>query len=371
MGAGTRGRGAGQAPSPPTQLASVEKQQCPRQPEAAGPRWAKGLVSPNTLQGKRAPPSMPWGSTGRMAGSAEGKVLGIRQGPRELGRKVPCQVSALAEGALWAALPELLAFALPSPCQRHRQRGPWYPAEGPSPHAAELYGELGEPRFSCGYLDGQYPTLAVSGRGTRSCPVYSTPHGSSPLQQEGVSLRSLRSCPRSSCLDRLKDVESCYEAWESGRDPGVSTSRVSWALLQDPGVFEGPRSLQGRPGLLSHGLSLRLRGLAPNTARSSPTEAEPRHPAPPGWGSAGRRLGGAAGRGVAQEPRTLPPRPAQWGLGSRPHGPAGDPSEPGWGCILGPLAQRSRSLSGTDSSHFGLTLQRSHKQDRPLTQAYA
>lgn len=29
MGAGTRGRGAGQAPSPPTQLAPVEKQQCP------------------------------------------------------------------------------------------------------------------------------------------------------------------------------------------------------------------------------------------------------------------------------------------------------------------------------------------------------
>lgn len=156
----------------------------------------------------------------------------------------------MAEGALWAALPELLAFALPSPCQRHRQRGPWYPAEGPSPHAAELYGGWGgEPRFSCGYLDGQYPALAVSGRGTRSCPVYSTPHGSSPLQQEGVSLRSLRSCPRSSCLDRLKDVESCYEAWESGRDPGVSTSRVSWALLQDPGVFEGPRSLQGQPGI--------------------------------------------------------------------------------------------------------------------------
>lgn len=76
-------------------------------------------------------------------------------------------------------------------------------------------------------------------------------------------------------------------------------------------------------------LSLRLRGLDPKASRSSPTEAEPRHPAPPGRGSAGRRLGGAAGRGVARAPRTLPLRPAQRGLGQQPRSPAGDPENPG------------------------------------------
>lgn len=49
MGAGTRGRGAGQAPSPPTQLAPVEKQQCPpRQPEAAAAQPGKGTGVPPT-----------------------------------------------------------------------------------------------------------------------------------------------------------------------------------------------------------------------------------------------------------------------------------------------------------------------------------
>lgn len=71
------------------------------------------------------------------------------------------------------------------------------------------------------------------------------------------------------------------------------------------------------------------------------------------------------GRRVAQAPRTLPPRPAQRGLGPRPRGPAGGPSAPGWGCILGPLAQRSWRLPETDSSNFGLTPQRPDKQNWP------
>lgn len=48
MGAGTQGRGAGQSPSPPTQLAAGEKQQCPRQPEAAAARLGKGAGVPPT-----------------------------------------------------------------------------------------------------------------------------------------------------------------------------------------------------------------------------------------------------------------------------------------------------------------------------------
>lgn len=48
MGAGTRRRGAGQSPSPPTQLAPGEKQQCPRQPEAAAAHLAKGAGVPPT-----------------------------------------------------------------------------------------------------------------------------------------------------------------------------------------------------------------------------------------------------------------------------------------------------------------------------------
>lgn len=45
-------------------------------------------------------------------------------------------MSTLAEGALWATLGGPLAFALLSRCQRHRQRGPWYYAEGPPPSRA-------------------------------------------------------------------------------------------------------------------------------------------------------------------------------------------------------------------------------------------
>lgn len=66
MGAGTRGRGAGQAPSPPTQLGSCGKATvsflASRRPPR--PRRAKGPVSPppNSPQGKRVPPTTPWGS---------------------------------------------------------------------------------------------------------------------------------------------------------------------------------------------------------------------------------------------------------------------------------------------------------------------
>lgn len=52
MGAGTRGRGAGQSPSPPTQLAPGEKQQSPLQPEAAAAHLGKGAGVPT-------PPATP------------------------------------------------------------------------------------------------------------------------------------------------------------------------------------------------------------------------------------------------------------------------------------------------------------------------
>lgn len=48
MGAGTQGRGAGQSPSPPTQLAPGEKQLCPRQPEAAAAHLGEGAGIPPT-----------------------------------------------------------------------------------------------------------------------------------------------------------------------------------------------------------------------------------------------------------------------------------------------------------------------------------
>ncbi|XP_030099827.2 pleckstrin homology-like domain family B member 1 isoform X8 [Mus musculus] len=48
MGAGTQGSGAGQSPSPPTQLAPGEKQQSLRQPEAAAAHLGKGAGVPPT-----------------------------------------------------------------------------------------------------------------------------------------------------------------------------------------------------------------------------------------------------------------------------------------------------------------------------------
>lgn len=82
-------------------------------------------------------------------------------------------MSALAEGALWAALGELLAFALLSRCQRHRQRGPWYYAEGPLPPTSP---SLAGSRFSSGHPDGQYPTRAVSGWVCALDPCLRHPH---------------------------------------------------------------------------------------------------------------------------------------------------------------------------------------------------
>lgn len=169
MGAGTRGRGGGTG-----SLSSSSAGSCGKATVSSpaggrrGPAGQRHRCPPvNSPQGKRAPPQYALGfHSPYVAGSAEGKSPGTRRDqfwPSELGRKVkegPCQVSASAEGALWAALREGLAFALQSRCQRHRQRGPWHPAEGPS--------SLAGSRFSCGHPDGQCPTLAVSG-GIRAC----------------------------------------------------------------------------------------------------------------------------------------------------------------------------------------------------------
>lgn len=100
-------------------------------------------------------------------------------------------------------------------------------------------------------------------------------------------------------------------------------------------------------------------------AEFPPAKAEPCHRIPPGWGSAGGRLGGAAGRRVAEAPQTLPPRRALAGTWPATSPPGGGPRVPGRGCILGPLAQRSRRLPGADSSDGGFIPQPSHKHKLP------
>lgn len=89
----------------------------------------------------------------------------------------------------------------------------------------------------------------------------------------------------------LKDVEPSSEEWELGRDPGVSTSRISWALFQDPRVFEGPKSFQGRPGMTEpHAVAP-----PPRSGSKSVAEFPHRGRAPssgsPGTGEAGQAAG--------------------------------------------------------------------------------
>lgn len=260
-----------------------------------------------------------------------------------------------------------LLFALPSHCQRHHQRGPWYPAEQPplTPSLRELGSSVGTPTASV-------PHSQSLGWGRRACtcrqhPTWSISTAEGP--SEGGSPGRLHSCPRASFLDGLKDVESSSEAWESGRDPEVSTSRVSWALFQDPRVFEGPRSLQGRPGMTEpHAVAPPPRSGSKSVAEfphrgRAPSSGSPgtgKRGQAAGWGRRARGCPGAADASAQASAAGTWPATAQ---------PRGGPREPGWGCILGPLAQRSRRLRGTDSSHFGLTPQRSHKQDWPPTRA--
>lgn len=155
---------------------------------------------------------MPWGSIRRLAGSTEGKVPGTRRdqsGPESwverCGKKGPCQVSALAEGALWATLGGPLAFALLSRCQRHRQRGPWYYAEGPPlPEPCGISSLLWAPRRPVSHTR----SLRV---GTRAGPCLQHPTwllSTSAGPQEGGSPRRPCSCPSTSCLDGLKQMWS-------------------------------------------------------------------------------------------------------------------------------------------------------------------
>lgn len=138
-----------------------------------------------------------------------------------------------------------LLFALPSHCQRHHQRGPWYPAERP-PRVCGISVLLWAPRRPVSH------TRRVSGGVGARVLVDSIPLGPSPQpkgHRKGDPLGVSTLVPEPASWMDLKMWSPALEAWESGREPGVSTSRVSWALFQDPRVFEGPRSLQGRPGM--------------------------------------------------------------------------------------------------------------------------
>lgn len=134
-----------------------------------------------------------------------------------------------------------------------------------------------------------------------------------------------------------------------------------------PVIFEGPR----RPGMTEP------QALAPPPRSGSKYSAEfpNRGRAPssgsPGMGKRGQAAGwgrGARGCPGAADASVQASAAGTWPATARP---GGGPSEPGWGRILGPLAQRSRRFPETDSSHFGLTPQRSHKQNWPLTRVSA
>lgn len=101
-------------------------------------------------------------------------------------------------------------------------------------------------RVSCGHPDGQYPTLSVSGWVRALDLVYSTPHGSSPHQQDHrkgdpLGVPALVLVP-AAWMDLNRCGVKLSGARESGRSPGVSTSRVSWALFQDPCYLGGFRA---------------------------------------------------------------------------------------------------------------------------------
>lgn len=134
-----------------------------------------------------------------------------------------------------------------------------------------------------------------------------------------------------------------------------------------PVICEGPR----RPGMTEplapappprsgskYSAEFPSRGRAPSSG--SPGMGKRGQAA--GWGRGAQGCPGAADASAQASAAGIWPATAR---------PGGGPSEPGWGCILGPLAQRSRRLPETDSSHFGLTSQRSHKQNWPLTRASA
>lgn len=144
-----------------------------------------------------------------------------------------------------------------------------------------------------------------------------------------------------------------------------SASEVSQALFKTS-CLSGSRRPHGAPWKSkSQVLATPSRSGFECLAEFPGAKAEPSHRAPPGWGSAGERLGGAAGRRVVEAPRTLPPRRAL--AGTWPVNPplGWGPRAPGRGRILGQLAQRSRRLPGADSSDGGFIPQPSHKHKFP------
>lgn len=162
-------------------------------------------------------------------------------------------------------------------------------------------------------------------------------------------------------------------AWRNGSPGGIlgavqemgSAFEVSQALLKTLCLL-GSRRPHGAPWKSkSQVLATPSRSGFECLAEFPRTKAEPSHRAPPGWGSAGGRLGGAAGRKVAEALPTLLSKPALAGTGPATSRPGGGPWALGRGCILGPLAQRSRRLPGTDSSDGGIIPQPSHKHKLP------
>lgn len=104
------------------------------------------------------------------------------------------------------------------------------------------------------------------------------------------------------------------------------------------------------------------RAVAPPPRSGSKSVAEfPHRGRAPSSGSPGTgEAGQAAGWG------TLSAQASAAGTWPATAQPRGRPREPGWGCILGPLAQRSRRLPGTDSSpHSGHTNKIGHQLEHP------